>query len=65
MLPKIGSEEGQRALVGGIQGAAAESVALAGVKAGFTSEVFELAEADELASIDDRDLLVLLAMKDQ
>jgi hypothetical protein len=64
-LPKIGSEEVQRALVGGLQGAAGESVALTGVKAGFTGKVFELAEPDELAGVDDRDLLILLAVKDQ
>src|ERR1700678_4286100 len=40
-------------------------MALIRIDPGLAGEVFELAEANKLAGIDNRDLLVLLAVKDE
>jgi hypothetical protein len=40
-------------------------VALIGINPGLTGEISELAKTNKLAGIDYRDLLVLLAMKDE
>ena len=40
-------------------------MAFVGVNSGLAGEVFELAEADKLAGVDDGNLLILLAMQDE
>ena len=58
-------EKGQYTLVRRVGCFAAKDVAFVGIHACFAGEVFELAEADELAGVDDRDLPILLAVKDE
>ena len=43
----------------------AKDVALAGIDLDFAGEVSELAETDQLAGVDDRDLLIQLAVTDE
>ena len=62
---EVGSKEGQGALVGGVHDVAAENVVLACVNLDFAGEISELAEADELAGVHDRNLLIELAMEDE
>jgi hypothetical protein len=61
----VGSKEGQHSLVGGVHGSAGKCMPFAGINSGLAGEVLQLAKADELTGIDDRDLLILLAMNDE